>query len=372
MLIGQTGIRLLLLVGDTLPLPAPYALTTAVSRIQVTSDAEGGDGFQMTVKAARDAVLDYSVVASGLLDPFKRVIVAVLFGAVPEVLIDGVITNQQFTPSDEPGASTITVSGKDVSQMLDLEERNDEFPNQPDSIIVTRRILEYAQYGMIPAVTPTTDVPIQIQRIPRQAETDLRMLRRMAQNNGFVFYVEPLAPGASTAYWGPENRLGIPQPALTLGMGSANNVRGLHFTQDGMGPVGTTGSFLEPITGMTIPIPPLPPLKVPPLSARPFTPRRTTILREAAQANPAQAALSAVSTSTRAPDLVSAQGEVDSVKYGHALRARKLVGVRGVGWSYDGLYFVRRVTHSISPGEYKQSFTLTRDGTGSTLPAVIP
>lgn len=372
MLIGQTGIRLLLLVGDTVPLPAPYALVTAVSRIQVTSDAEGGDGFQMTVKAARDAVADYSVLTAGHLDPFKRVIVAVLFGAVPEVLIDGVVTNQQFTPSDEPGGSTITVTGKDVSQMLDLEERNAEYPNQPDSLIVTQRVLSYAQYGLLPAVTATTDVPIQIQRVPRQAETDLRFLRRLAERNGFVFYVEPLAPGASTAYWGPENRLGLPQPALTLGMGAANNVRGLHFTQDGMGPVGTTGSFLEPNTGASVPIPPLPPLKVPPLSARPFTPRRTRILRETAQANPAQAALSAVSTATRAPDLVSAQGEVDTVKYGHALRARKLVGVRGVGWSYDGLYYVRQVSHTITPGEYKQSFTLSRDGTGATVPAVIP
>ncbi|HEX2204987.1 MAG TPA: hypothetical protein VHG91_16880 [Longimicrobium sp.] len=372
MLIGQTGIRLLLLVGETVPLPAPYALTSAVTRIQVTSDAEGGDGFQMTVKVARDAVLDYSVIAAGHLDPFKRIVVAVLFGVVPEVLIDGVVTNQQFTPSDEPGGSTLTVTGKDVSQMLDLEERNDEFPNQPDALIATRRIAEYAQYGLVPAVTPTTDVPIQLQRVPRQAETDLALLRRMAQRNGFVFYVEPLLPGVSTAYWGPENRLGLPQPALTLGMGAAANVKGLHFTQDGMGPVGTKGSFLEPVTGAALPIPPLPPLKVPPLAAIPFTPRRTRILRETAQANPAQAALTAVSTATRAPDLVSAQGEVDTVKYGHALRARKLVGVRGVGWSYDGLYYVRQVSHTITPGEYKQSFTLSRDGTGSTVPAVLP
>ena len=53
-------------------------------------------------------------------------------------------------------------------------------------------------------------------------------------------------------------------------------------------------------------------------------------------------------------------------------RARKLVGVRGVGTSYDGFYFVRRVTHTLRPGEYRQSFTLSRDGTGALLPVVVP
>jgi len=42
--------------------------------------------------------------------------------------------------------------------------------------------------------------------------------------------------------------------------------------------------------------------------------------------------------------------------------------VRGVGFSYDGLYYVRRVTHSFQRGEYTQRFYLSREGTGSLLP----
>jgi hypothetical protein len=95
-------------------------------------------------------------------------------------------------------------------------------------------------------------------------------------------------------------------------------------------------------------------------------------LRESANENPARAATSAVATVTRAPEAVTATGEVDSVRYGKVLRARKLVGVRGVGTSYDGFYFVRRVTHTLRPGEYRQSFTLSRDGTGALLPVVVP
>ena len=41
------------------------------------------------------------------------------------------------------------------------------------------------------------------------------------------------------------------------------------------------------------------------------------------------------------------------------LKARSLVGVRGAGVAYDGLYYVKSVTHNIKRGEYTQSFTLT-------------
>jgi hypothetical protein len=60
------------------------------------------------------------------------------------------------------------------------------------------------------------------------------------------------------------------------------------------------------------------------------------------------------------------------MRYGQILRARMYVGVRGAGPSYDGLYYVDSVTHNLKRGEYKQSFTLTRDGTLSLTPVVIP
>ena len=40
----------------------------------------------------------------------------------------------------------------------------------------------------------------------------------------------------------------------------------------------------------------------------------------------------------RSQDAVSADGTLDVLRYGRMLKARKLVGVRGAGISYDGLY----------------------------------
>ena len=59
-------------------------------------------------------------------------------------------------------------------------------------------------------------------------------------------------------------------------------------------------------------------------------------------------------------------------RYGGVLRARELVGVRGAGPAFDGLYYVQSVTHKIKRGEYKQNFTLTRNGLVSTVATVNP
>jgi hypothetical protein len=48
------------------------------------------------------------------------------------------------------------------------------------------------------------------------------------------------------------------------------------------------------------------------------------------------------------------------------------VGVRGAGLAYDGLYYVKSVTHDLKRGEYKQSFTLTRNALVSITPVVPP
>jgi hypothetical protein len=77
-------------------------------------------------------------------------------------------------------------------------------------------------------------------------------------------------------------------------------------------------------------------------------------------------------TTDASSDVITADGELDAGRYGDLLQARGLVGLRGAGATNDGLYYVKRVTHNIGIGSYKQQFTLTREGTGTTVPVVIP
>jgi hypothetical protein len=59
---------------------------------------------------------------------------------------------------------------------------------------------------------------------------------------------------------------------------------------------------------------------------------------------------------------VTGSGTLNVLRYGRILQSRSLVDVRGTGQAYDGTYFVKSVTHNIKRGEYKQSFSLVREG----------
>jgi hypothetical protein len=155
-------------------------------------------------------------------------------------------------------------------------------------------------------------------------------------------------------------------------MGSATNVKSLNFSNDALAATGTKGSFIEPFLKLSIPIPPLPSLKIPPLAAFPATPHRTTIQRKTGPQNPVTAGITALASTTNVPDSFTADGEVDGVRYGAVLRARGLVGVRGVGLEHDGFWYVKKVTHTLTRSDYSQKFSLSREGSGTLTPVVIP
>src|SRR6202007_3028111 len=127
----------------------------------------------------------------------------------------------------------------------------------------------------------------------------------------------------------------------------------------------------EPITKVPIPIP-IPdfnPLS-PPLGVIEPIPTRFEPVEGTSKYNAIQALLIGLARQSLSADAVSASGTFDVVRYGRPLKARQLVGVRGAGMAFDGLYYVKNVTHSIKRGEYKQNFTLTRNGLISTVPLV--
>ena len=368
------GIRLVVWMGRNVPVPAPVEALEALEDVEVTTDASGDDGFRLTFSVGKRPTGDYEVVGHPALQPLSRVIVGVVVGATPEVLSDGLITHHQMQASREPGRSRFTVIGRGLTQALDLTEEDDEYPNQPDWLIVAQVLARprYASFGLVPTATPTTDVPLELLRVTRQHETDLAFVRRLAEENGYVFHIEPVSFGVNRAYWGPEIRAGIPQPALKVDLAEATNVRTLDVSNDALAPEGVAGTFVDPVLKRPWPIPQLPSLRFPPLAAQPVPAYRTRRLRATAQRNPAEAATAAVAAVTATPEPVTATGETDGVRYGHVLRARRLVGVAGAGLSRDGLYYVRRVTHRLREGDWTQSFTLSREGAGTLSPVVPP
>jgi hypothetical protein len=374
------GIHLTLMIGPgPVAVPVPPNLAQSIDEVKVTHTDEGRSGFQITFTTGRSGpldIIDYPLLTLPLLEVFNRVIVLVTFGVMPQVLIDGVITHRELQPGEHPGQARVTITGEDVSVMMDREERSAEYPAQDETVIANQLILRYAQYGLIPEVIPpvTLDPPLPIERTPVQQGTDLDYLERMARRYGYVFYVVPgPVPFTNTAHWGPRKQFDVPQSAITVNMGAETNATIGAFHSNGLGPTTVSGHVQDRQTNQTVPVQTIAPLRVP-LSTQPMfagSNTRVTQFRDPG-VSIMEAFGRAQGTTDAAGDAVTVEGELDASVYGDTLTARGFVGVRGTGYAHDGLWYVKKVSHDIKPGSYKQAFTLTRDGHGSTVPVVVP
>ncbi len=383
MLASLLGIRMTLLIGPTIVIPAPEPIIEALSDIEVTLNEAGRDGFQLTFTLGRGPtdMVDYALLSNPLLRPFNRVVIQVWMGVLPQVLMDGFITRYDVQPGNGPGTGRLVLIGEDIRVMMDLREVSMVYPGMSPDIRVRMILLKYMLYlGMPPMVMPPVPpiAPPVIEQIPAQTGTDLDYVEGLARDQNFVFYVEPAGvPMVNLAYWGLENRLGQPQPALSVNLGPDTNVNSLNFSYDGLGPSTVLGMMTETHTGLPLPVVTIGPLLVPPLAPLPAAlaqqPNvRSVLPRDTGNQSYAEVFARAQASTNAEGEGITAQGELDGIQYGNLLRARRLVGVRGAGLQFDGLWYVRSVTHRIKKGEYKQSFSLKREGLGPIVPLVPP
>jgi hypothetical protein len=167
--------------------------------------------------------------------------------------------------------------------------------------------------------------------------------------------------------------LPIPQPALSVNSDWATNVDSLSFSLNGLSKQTTVIKILDPIKHkepIEIPLPSIDLLN-PPLGARVTPPARLRYGEDMTRLSAEAAAQRAFGLMREGAMAVSGNGSLSVTRYGSILRARMLVGVRGAGPAYDGMYYVETVTHNIKRGEYKQNFTLSRDGLISQTPVVM-
>jgi hypothetical protein len=264
--------------------------------------------------------------------------------------------------------------------MMDLKKKRTSYIAMSEPLIALMIILSYAQYGLLPMIIPPAalDQPLPIERTPVQQATDLEHLKSIGERFGHVFYIDPgPVPGVSTAYWGPPKRLGLPQSALTVGAGGESNVESISFSYNGLAPAIVDDVIQDPLLG-DVPVKTFASMRLPPLAAMPALPFqlpnvRTQLLEKNSGLDFVEAYGRAQGVTDKSVDAVlTAQGELDALRYGGVLKPRGLVGVRGAGFTHDGLYYVKSVSHTISKGQYKQRFSLAREGTGAITPVVVP
>ncbi len=374
------GIQLTLLMGPVVPVPAPRVVMEALQSVKVTSAAGQPSGFELTFQFSSKSDLNTlfliaSAQATGLGVPPLRVLLIVTLNGTPQPLFDGVMTRIEAQPGSRGTAGTVSLFGDDLTRLMDMADWSGlPFPALPIEGRVALLCAKYAAFGILPLVIPILfpDVPIPIERIPAQQGTDLAYIQQLAGEVGYVFYIEPgPVPGTNVAYFGPLIKVGVPQPALNLDMDALTNVESLSFSFDptkGVLPIVFIQNALTRLP-IPLPVPNLNPLQ-PPLGALPAPIANLTVLKDTAKLNPMQALSRGVKAAGESQDALSASGSLDVLRYGRPLRARGLVGVRGAGVAYDGLYYVEAVTSTLMAGEFRQNFSLTRNGIVSLTPRV--
>lgn len=375
----RDGIHLTVLAGPVVPVPLPRVALDALQGVKVVSSsgAAGSSGFELTFSFPSSSPLNTIFLLAGAQTPMLRVVIVATIGAVPQVLMDGVMTNHQVQPGPAGGTGTLTILGKDLTKVMSLQDFGGlPYPAMPVEARVALIVAKYAAFGIVPFVVPLifSDVPVPTDRIPTHEGTDLAYIERLARDAGYVFYIEPgPVPGMNVAYFGPLVKVGLPQPALNVDMDAHTNVASLGFrfeTAETTLPVVMIQNQLTRAP-IPIPIPALNPLQ-PPLGVMPAPITSISVLRDTARLPPPQALARGVAAAARTQDAVTGQGSLDVLRYGRLLCSRQLVGVRGAGIAFDGLYYVDQVTTTLRQGDFRQEFNLSRNGIISTTPVVRP
>jgi hypothetical protein len=376
------NVQLSLLIGPVFPLTPPRAVMDTLAAVEVQVKDVGQSGFKLSFSIDKQSPLQILFLLTGGLPLlFMRVVIVVTVNGVSNVLIDGVITENHIQPGDKGSNSTLTLMGKDLTVLMDKSKFSGlPYPAMPAEARVALMLLKYALLGVVPLVVPSVllFVPLPIDQIPSQKGTDLDYIQYLASEAGYVFYIDPgPTPGFSKAYWGPQVKVGPAQPALSADMDAYTNVESLHFSFNQEQNKLPLMYIYNEETGISIPIPlpPITPLNpplgaIPPLPINLLPPDLSPFRDDLAKRPIPQAIMMGLAQAARNAEAVSCEGSLDVTRYGGVLQARKLVGVRGAGPAFDGLYYVKSVTHKIKRGEYKQDFTLTRNGLVSTVPTV--
>ncbi|MCP4047400.1 MAG: hypothetical protein GY732_15595 [Gammaproteobacteria bacterium] len=373
----QSSVELNLFIGPAVPVPAPRVAIDALEKVRVqVNSGDTPSGFELTFSLSKRSPLQtLFLLTGGSSIPVMRVVIMVTMGANAEVIMDGVMTHHEMQPGSDGGKSSLIIKGKDLTALMDFIEFDGlPYPAMPPALRVLAILAKYAAFGVVPMVIPSVveDLPIPTERIPTQQGSDLAYISQLASEVGYVFYMDPLpVPGTCRAYWGPEIKVGPPQPALNTDMDVFTNVESLSFQFDKelkeMPVVFIQNQATK--APIPIPIPDITPLN-PPLGAVPPLPPKLRYLNDTARLSPLGAVMQGMAYASQHSDAVTGEGSLNVTRYGRVLKARQLVGVRGAGDAFDGLYYVKSVSHNIELGEYKQNFSLARNGLLSTTPRV--
>lgn len=276
-----------------------------------------------------------------------------------EELLTGYVTEVRAAFAGDPARSVLVVSGTDKSVVMDRDEKLKDWPGKKDSDIATEI---FSVYGFTPRVDDTAVVHDEALATIIQRETDLSFLRRLALRNGFACYVE-----GDRAFFGKVPAAAAPQPVLATHFGGETSLRRFAVTVDALRPANVAMFQVDRFEKETLAaaveaseIAPQGKLDAQALLPGGLEPARVYVGKNAATGAPEMEALCR-GLFHEGAWFVEGEGEVDAAAYGHVLKPRGTVTVKGVGETYSGVYYVSYVRHTFTRRGYSQTFRARRN-----------
>ena len=207
----------------------------ALAEVEVTVNDIGTSGFQLTFSIDKQSPLQILFLLTGgspLL--FMRVVLVATVNGMANVLIDGVVTNNQIAPGDKGSNSTLTITGEDLTALMNQSNWSGfPFPACPAEAGCWLLLSKYCDVRHHPVDhSQHHDRRSLPDRPDTQPDRELTWpyIRALADQVGYVFYIDPgPEPGVSKAYWGPQIKVGPVQPALSVDFDAYTNVESLQL-----------------------------------------------------------------------------------------------------------------------------------------------
>jgi phage protein D len=327
--------------------------------LEVELDDELAAQFRLHIAIAQQSDGIWTFLDDERFSVWKQVTITAGLESGTEALISGYITHVKPSFDPDPAQCSLEIWGMDRSVRMDREEKLKDWPNKKDSDIAAEI---FGLYGLTPETEDTAVTHDEAVSTIIQRETDIQFLRRLALRNGFECYVE-----GTTGYFRPPQVDAPPQPVLAVHFGDETNVRRLAIEVNALPP--TTVSMLQvdrlrkevlDVTADTSQQPALGATDATGLLAAGVDAGVVFIAGTVTTGTPEMMAL-AQGLYHEAAWFVTGEGEVAANDYGHVLKARGTVTIKGVGETYSGVYYVTHVTHSFTPDGYTQYFRVKRN-----------
>lgn len=347
--------------------PVEDGFLRRIQRIEVEEHLDKADMLRLELATnVRDGSGGWELLDDGTFEPFTHLQFGIRVGdGTDEFVLDAYVIDLNVDLSADPGRSTIEVVAMDRTAKMNREEKTKRWEKMRDSAVAEELFNEHDVTPKDAGIEKTEPSSDELEAPLMQRGTDAQLLRKLAERNGYVFYVETDTAGKTEhGFFHPLARkdTGLDeeaQPPLYVSMGADTNVVSFDVRHEMTRPYRAVGSGVKASDKEK-------------QNASADDSGDTSLGRTSTLTDSRAERLVTARLGQRTGDIQSygqaltdrssyairATGRLRPVRYGHVLRAKRPVQVQGAGKKFSVGYYVERVQHTITDREYVQDFRL--------------